>query len=716
MKNVLQSTTFTLLVASFVATANAKAELVQKYDISNAELLIQPDPSVIGLKNSSKSLGAYQPAKLNEKADDLYLEDFVNKCEQVVREIWKGMYDKKGSFEDNFVEAEKYVDKLTDLQRRDRIKNNFVKALHEKMKRYKHISPISKTLITLDEIIKEGSINLLKRKDGENLENIKYARLLCKIATKTFNFYMKSGLSLKAINNAEQEFVNRQQKVVAEANLDLVKSKREIAATKPINDIVNEPVEPAKEKEEVDATAKFTDNGNAATENIAPPPPVTDNKAAGILPPPPPPAIGNKSTGILPPPPPPAIGNKSTGILPPPPPPVTGNKTAGILPPPPPPVAGIKATGTLPPPPPPATGNKATGIPLSQPILNVESENSTGSKVIEMSKMSSKDLRLWINKMKVAKIKDDKKNHEQGDAIHELDESFINLITKVWSEATWLSRVEDIRKRALVTVNKFSKNKTIDLTRVGVTHLEAATYFGEHDLMRVKCSDKTKSIGSYCFAITPLMQIQLPKTLVSLGDSVFEYCEQLQNIELPSTVNEIGKSAFRGCFNLKTVLFQKDNTPSNMKTAAKNYQMLTEMMFPEVTLPQKGDTQDSLKVLREKTFEGCGSLTEIILPESIEEISDECFSMCGLESISFPESLKQIGEKAFHKCTRLKSIEFNNANVEIGRSCFDVCSALKSIKVGEKVYERKGSDFDITNWVKRTLKGIVKEQQNTTKK
>ena len=69
------------------------------------------------------------------------------------------------------------------------------------------------------------------------------------------------------------------------------------------------------------------------------------------------------------------------------------------------------------------------------------------------------------------------------------------------------------------------------------------------------------------------------------------------------------------------------------------------------------EIKDGTKVICDKAFWGCESLTSIHLPESVNSIGDCAFSGCkSLTSIHLPESVKSIGDHAFFLCTSLTTI------------------------------------------------------------
>ncbi len=65
----------------------------------------------------------------------------------------------------------------------------------------------------------------------------------------------------------------------------------------------------------------------------------------------------------------------------------------------------------------------------------------------------------------------------------------------------------------------------------------------------------------------------------------------------------------------------------------------------------------------EEAFSDCGSLTSIVIPDSVTSIGDDAFSGCySLTSIVIPSSVTSIGDGAFSYCGSLTSIEVAKGN------------------------------------------------------
>ena len=86
--------------------------------------------------------------------------------------------------------------------------------------------------------------------------------------------------------------------------------------------------------------------------------------------------------------------------------------------------------------------------------------------------------------------------------------------------------------------------------------------------------------------------------------------------------------------------------------------------------------------IREYAFNGCTSLSSIVLPEGLQSIGKSAFSGCkSLSSIVLPEGLQSIWQSAFENCTSLSFIVLPEGLQSIWEFAFSGCTSLSYVVV-----------------------------------
>ena len=180
------------------------------------------------------------------------------------------------------------------------------------------------------------------------------------------------------------------------------------------------------------------------------------------------------------------------------------------------------------------------------------------------------------------------------------------------------------------------------------------------------------TIGAYAFAETGLVSAVLPDSVTSLGDGAFTRSTELKEVHLGSGLTELGARVFTGTTALASlsvdpsnpvlsldgsVLYQQGNDGSHLVYAAlaaplpaysvrpgtaqideaafKGHATLREVVVPE-----------GVKAIGAQAFAGIHELTDVALPDSLEEVSD-AFAGTQVETIEFGARIRTIEEAAF---------------------------------------------------------------------
>ena len=93
-----------------------------------------------------------------------------------------------------------------------------------------------------------------------------------------------------------------------------------------------------------------------------------------------------------------------------------------------------------------------------------------------------------------------------------------------------------------------------------------------------------------------------------------------------------------------------------------------------------------VKVIGDRTFKGCYSLTSINIPDGVTNIGDFAFTGCrSLTCINIPSRVTNIGEGAFAFCISLTNIDIPNNVTNIGEGAFYFCKSLTNINIPNNV-------------------------------
>lgn len=179
---------------------------------------------------------------------------------------------------------------------------------------------------------------------------------------------------------------------------------------------------------------------------------------------------------------------------------------------------------------------------------------------------------------------------------------------------------------------------------------------------------------------TDLNKMDVPESIISIGNSAFSGCINLEEVNMPNNVVNIGTDAFSGCSRLKKV-----NISNNVRVipmfAFNGCEKLKEINLP-----------DNLAKISENAFWGCSSLKQLKIPSSVKTIGSGAFFGSGLEQVTIPNGVKSIGSGAFSCCSSLTEVTIPPSVTEIGKDAFKYTKNLKKVIIHPSVLQLFGKN------------------------
>ena len=201
-------------------------------------------------------------------------------------------------------------------------------------------------------------------------------------------------------------------------------------------------------------------------------------------------------------------------------------------------------------------------------------------------------------------------------------------------------------------------------------------------------TSQLKEIDSHAFLnCKKLASITLPNSVTYLGENnptsiegsgVFEGCESLTSFKFPSsyTSNNLPSFTFKNCKNLATIDWNGYNPKRLNSCAFWNCDKITWSQVPQ-----------SVEELGDECFYDCAALTSVDLSK-IKKMDTGVFWATPLTSVEWPAAVTEIPANTFWACGKLTTIKgipgqpgaWDNIT-KIGENAFNQCTALTTIKL-----------------------------------
>lgn len=282
---------------------------------------------------------------------------------------------------------------------------------------------------------------------------------------------------------------------------------------------------------------------------------------------------------------------------------------------------------------------------------------------------------------------------EHGNQLTILEETFSGACGET---ANWELSVNDETANTY-TLNISGSGAMYDYSLIEVSPWELT----KDKITKIVLSKGITAIGNKAFyKFSGITSLELPEGIETIGDNAFYNCSSLAKVTIPSTVVSIGNSAFSGCAcktagpigggydfefswtdEIPAYAFYANGEleevmiPDGIKkigNSAFSYCSSLKKVIVPASVTMMGDDEAVFDGCMSKSagpigggydfefgwtdkipanaFRGMDSLTQLILPEGVEEIGDYAFSGSALSSIKIPGSVTYIGYDLFYNC------------------------------------------------------------------
>lgn len=261
-----------------------------------------------------------------------------------------------------------------------------------------------------------------------------------------------------------------------------------------------------------------------------------------------------------------------------------------------------------------------------------------------------------------------------------------------------------------------------DGIEIGYGFFNGCTSLEEVDISKCVLKGDTDWMFLGC---TSLKNVILPDGLRYIKTGFFQDCTSLEEVEIPESVEYISSYVFYNCTSLKRIYingyvkiesmafdaatinrFEKYDNAYYIGSRENPYMMLIRPIDDKITscilhpdtlyISEWGlggcsklknvQINNKLKKLGTAAFSDCRLLEEIILPETVDEIGEFCFTRCGsLKTVVINGDVPEIKMATFEDCPRLSTLILTDATRYVDERAFNNCDMLLQ-EYGNGVY------------------------------
>lgn len=234
-------------------------------------------------------------------------------------------------------------------------------------------------------------------------------------------------------------------------------------------------------------------------------------------------------------------------------------------------------------------------------------------------------------------------------------------------------------------------------------YITGSNTFNISSLKSISLNEGLESLGNFTFSGTGIKEVNIPKTVKSVGTGVFQNIKSLETAKFEGENTQLNNivQIFYDCDKLKTVDMSGLTALTSISNGAfANCSSLSEIQIPN-TVTRLGDQAfrdctslteiqipGAVTTLSPKAFNGCTSLAHVYFgdethPSQLKTIGDNAFQDSGLEEITIPDGVTNLGDLAFYQCKELETVNIPAGVTSIKYNTFQFCDKLTEFNVAK---------------------------------
>ena len=217
--------------------------------------------------------------------------------------------------------------------------------------------------------------------------------------------------------------------------------------------------------------------------------------------------------------------------------------------------------------------------------------------------------------------------------------------------------------------------------------IAGGAFKGNTSITMLTLRSSVRLVCDGAFENCQMTQVTLGKNLTNIGANVFKNCTRLSRVvfENKDNITYLGEGMFQGCTALEEIDLSKLTKLQEIRANAFNGCTNLSKVVLAAEVEEDVEVEEitsAIDVIGDYAFANCASLTELVFPETLEEIGAHAFENTALTAISLPTKLGTIGAYAFANCSGLTTLDIPFSVTEVGESAFENCTNLFDVEFG----------------------------------